>query len=192
MRLRAFLPIEDIAQPAKAPAAPAAELTSVDSPPPFGVLKPKLGVPSSPEVESGCDPSARPDQKSQMTANHLGSVLLEYLDEHCHGPKCLVPYSSTRDQNETTAKGSNVYLSLSTNAPATSPTTFPASSSTSNEFAHAIQAMRAATRAGGKSSFNALAQAAPRTLRRVLCPSVGPSLPMRMIELVRMGASGSD
>ena len=63
MRRRAFLPIEDIAQPAKAPAAPAAELTSVDSPPPFGVLKPKLGVPSSPEVESGCDPSARPDQK---------------------------------------------------------------------------------------------------------------------------------
>jgi hypothetical protein len=62
MRLRTFLPIEDIAQPAKAPAAPAAELTSVDSPPPFAMLKPKLGIPSSVEVESGCDPSAMLDR----------------------------------------------------------------------------------------------------------------------------------
>jgi len=47
--------------------------------------------------------------------------------------------------------------------------------------------MRVVTRAGGKLSLIALAQVAPRTLRCVLCPSVGPSLPMRMIELVRMG-----
>jgi hypothetical protein len=129
----------------------------------------------------------------EWRANHLGSVLLEDLDEHRHSPKCLVPYSSACSQ-----KGiklgviEGMYFSLSTNAPATSPTIFPASSSTSNEFAHAIQAMRAATRAGGKSSFRALAQAAPRTLRRVLGPSVGPRRPMRMIELVRMGASRSD
>ena len=62
MRQCAFLPIEDIAQPAKAPAAPAAELTSVDSPPPFAVLKPKLGIPSSVEVESGCNSSEMPDR----------------------------------------------------------------------------------------------------------------------------------
>ena len=84
------------------------------------------------------------------------------------------------------------YFSLSTNAPATSPTTFPASSSTSNKLAHAIHVMRAATRAGGKLSFKALAHAAPRTLRRVLYPSVGPRRPMRIIEFVRMGASESD
>ena len=121
MRLRALLLIEDIAQPSRAPAAPAAEPTSVD-PPPFGVWNPKLEIPLSAGVESGCGP---PDRTQQMTANQLGSVLLEYLDEHCHSPKYLVQYSSTRDQKETTAKGSNAYLSLSTNAPAaTSPTTF--------------------------------------------------------------------
>ena len=58
-----LLPIQDIAQPAKASAAPVAELTSVDSPPPFGVLKSKLGIPSSANVESGCNPSAKPDRK---------------------------------------------------------------------------------------------------------------------------------
>jgi len=146
MRLRALLPIEDIAQASRAPAAPAAELTSVD-PPPFGMLKPKLEILLSAGVESGCGP---PDRTQQMTANQLGSVLLEHLDEHCHSPKYVVQYSSTRDQKETTAKGSNAYLSLSTNAPAaTSPTTFLASSFVSNEFAHAMQAMRTATRTGG-------------------------------------------
>ena len=39
MKLRAFLPIEESAQPARAPAAPAAELTSVASPPMFGMLR---------------------------------------------------------------------------------------------------------------------------------------------------------
>ena len=76
-----------------------------------------------------------------MTANHLGSVHLEHLDEHCHGLKCW-SRTSTRDENEITAKGSNVYFSLSTNAPATSSITFLAGSSTSDEVAHAIQAMR--------------------------------------------------
>ena len=59
MRLRGYLPIEDIAQPAKAPAAPAAGLASVDSPPPFGVLESKLEIPWSMGVESGCDPPDR-------------------------------------------------------------------------------------------------------------------------------------
>jgi len=72
----------------------------------------------------------------------------------------LVPYTSTRDQNETTARRSNEYFSLSTNAHATSHITFPASSPTSNEVAHAIQAMRVVTRAGGKLSLIALAQVA--------------------------------
>jgi len=56
MRLRGYLPIEDIAQPAKAPAAPAVGLASVDSPPPFGVLK---SNPWSVGVESGCEPPDR-------------------------------------------------------------------------------------------------------------------------------------
>jgi len=58
-----LLPIQHIARPAKASAAPVAELTSVGSPPSFGGLKPKLGVPSSANVESGCDPSTKPDRK---------------------------------------------------------------------------------------------------------------------------------
>jgi len=43
-RLRAFLPIEDIAQPAKTPATPVAELTSVGSSLPFGMWEPNLGI----------------------------------------------------------------------------------------------------------------------------------------------------
>ena len=82
----------------------------------------------------------QPDRTQQMTANWLGSVVLEYLDEHCHGLKMPGPvrFYSRLEQNEITPKGSNVYFSLSANAPATSPTTFPAISSISNEFAHAI------------------------------------------------------
>lgn len=128
----------------------------------------------------------------EWRTNHLGSVLLEYLDEHRHGSKCLVPYSSTVDQKESNREVKETRFSLSTNAPATSPTTFPASSSTSNKLAHAMHVIRAATRAGGKLSFRALAQAAPRTLRRVLYPIVAPRRPMRIIELVRMEASASD
>jgi len=41
-----------------------------------------------------------------------------------------------------------------------------------------------------KLPFNTLAQAARGTLCCVLCPSVGPSRPIRMTELVGMGASG--
>jgi hypothetical protein len=128
----------------------------------------------------------------EWRTNHLGSVLLEYLDEHRHSSKCLVPYSSTVDQKESNREVKGTHFSLSTNAPATSPTTFPASSSTSNKLAHAMHVIRAATRAGGKLSFKALAHAAPRTLRRVLYPIVGPRRPMRIIELVRMEASASD
>ncbi len=43
MRGLTFFPIEDIAQPARAPAAPAAELTSVASVPPFGMPRPRAG-----------------------------------------------------------------------------------------------------------------------------------------------------
>src|SRR6266478_521584 len=128
----------------------------------------------------------------EWRTNPLGSVLLQYLDEHRHSPKCLVPYSSTLDQKESNGEIEEINFSLSTNAPATSPTTFPASSSTSNKLAHAMHVMRAATRAGGKLSFKALAHAAPRTLRRVLYPSVGQRRPMRIIELVRKEASASD
>jgi hypothetical protein len=53
-----FFPIEDIAHPASAPAAPAAELTSVLSAPPFGVLRPRVGGPSSARVVSGYSPLA--------------------------------------------------------------------------------------------------------------------------------------
>src|SRR5216684_7446772 len=103
------------------------------------------------------------------------------LDEHGHSPKSLVPYSSTSNQKESSREIEEFHFSLSTNAPATSPTTFPASSSTSNKLAHAMHVMRPATRAGGKLSFKALAHAAPRTLRRVLYPIVGPRRPMRII-----------
>lgn len=65
MILYAFLPIEDIAQPARAPAAPAAELTSVASPPPFGMLRPR-GEPSLAGVVSGCGSSAEADQMYWM------------------------------------------------------------------------------------------------------------------------------
>jgi hypothetical protein len=61
MRSHTFFPIEDIAQPARAPAAPAAELTSVLSAPPFGVLKPRAGGPSSARVVSGYSLLAEPD-----------------------------------------------------------------------------------------------------------------------------------
>lgn len=61
MSSHAFLPIEDIAQPARAPAAPAAELTSVPSAPPFGELRPRVGGPSPARVVSGYSPSAGPD-----------------------------------------------------------------------------------------------------------------------------------
>jgi hypothetical protein len=53
--------IEDIAQPARAPAAPAAELTSVLSAPPFGVLSPRVGGSSPARVVSGYSPLAEPD-----------------------------------------------------------------------------------------------------------------------------------
>lgn len=56
MGSHAFLLIEDIAQPARAPAAPAAELTSVPS-----VFRPRVGGPSPARVVSGYSPSARPD-----------------------------------------------------------------------------------------------------------------------------------
>lgn len=130
---------------------------------------------------------------SERRTDHLGGVLFKDLDEHRHSLECLVPHSSTPSQIQTIMMAlSETYFSLSTNAPATSPTTLPASSSTSNKFAHAMQVMRAATRAGGKLSFNAFAHAAPRTLRRVFDPSVGPRRPIRIIELVRMGGSESD
>jgi hypothetical protein len=61
MRSLAFFPIEDIAQPARAPAAPAAELTSVPSALPFKVLRPRVGGPSSARVVSGYSLSAEPD-----------------------------------------------------------------------------------------------------------------------------------
>jgi hypothetical protein len=61
MRSHTFFPIEDIAQPARAPAAPAAELTSVLSAPPFGVLRPRVGVSSPAGVVSGYSPLAEPD-----------------------------------------------------------------------------------------------------------------------------------
>ena len=61
MKSLAFFPIEDIAQPARAPAAPAAELTSVPSPPPFGVLRPKVAGSSPLTAVSGYSPSAEPD-----------------------------------------------------------------------------------------------------------------------------------
>lgn len=60
-RSHTFFPIEDIAHPASAPAAPAAELTSVLSAPPFGVLRPREGGPSSVRVVSGYSPLAEPD-----------------------------------------------------------------------------------------------------------------------------------
>jgi hypothetical protein len=60
-RSHTFFPIEDIAQPARAPAAPAAELTSVLSAPPFGVLRPRVGGPSPARVVSGYSPLAEPD-----------------------------------------------------------------------------------------------------------------------------------
>ena len=123
-----------------------------------------------------------------MTANHFGSVLLEYLDEHCHGLKCW-SRTSTRDENEITAKGSNVYFSLSTNAPCHQ------SHNLSCRLFHigrgcACHTGYEITRSSGKLTFNALALAAPRTLSCVLCPSVRPSRAMRMIELVRMGVAG--
>jgi hypothetical protein len=65
MVMHAFLPIEDIAQPARAPAAPAAELTSVASPPPFGMLRPR-GELSLAGVVSGCGSLAGPDQMYRM------------------------------------------------------------------------------------------------------------------------------
>jgi hypothetical protein len=130
---------------------------------------------------------------SERRTDHLGGVLFKDLDEHRHSPKCLVPHNSTPSQIQTVMTAlSDTYFSLSTNAPATNPTTLLASSSTSNKCAHAMHAMRAATRAGGKLSFNALAHAAPRTFRRVFGPSVGPRRPIRIIELVRMGGSESD
>ena len=55
-----------------------------------------------------------------------------------------------------------------------------------------MQVMSAATRAGGKLSFSALAHAAPSTFRRVFGPNVGPRRPIKMIELVRIGGSMSD
>jgi hypothetical protein len=61
MRSHTFFPIEDIAQPARAPAAPAAELTSVLSAPPFGVLMPRVGGSSPGRVVSGYSPSVKPD-----------------------------------------------------------------------------------------------------------------------------------
>lgn len=61
MRSHAFFPIEDIAQPARAPAAPAAELTSVPSAPPFVALRPRVAGPSPVRVVSGYNPSAEPD-----------------------------------------------------------------------------------------------------------------------------------
>ena len=61
MRSHTFFPIEDIAQPARAPAAPAAELTRVLSAPPFGVLRPRVGVSSPVEVVSGYSPLAEPN-----------------------------------------------------------------------------------------------------------------------------------
>jgi hypothetical protein len=70
-------------------------------------------------------------------------MLLEYSDEHRHSPKCLVPYSSTSDQKESNREIEGTHFSLSTNAPATSPTTFPASSSTSNKLAHAMRRQEA-------------------------------------------------
>jgi len=161
MRLRAFLPIQHITQPAKAPAAPVAELTSVDSPPPFGVLEPKLEIPSSADVESGCDPPAEPDRRWKTDGEPSWQCVPRAFGRPLPRPEMLVLYTPTRDQNETTVKGSNEYFSLSTNAPATSPIDFPARPSTSNEVAHAIQTMRAVTRAGGKLTFNALAQEDP-------------------------------
>lgn len=56
-----FFPMEDIAQPARAPAAPAAELTSVLSAPPFGVFRPRLGSSSPARVVSGYSTLAEPD-----------------------------------------------------------------------------------------------------------------------------------
>lgn len=192
MTLRAFLPIEDIAQPARAPAAPAAELTSVASPPPFGMLRPR-GEPSLPGVVSGCGSLAEPDRMYWMESKPFWQHALRVFGRTSLRPEKPGPvqfYLRSERGNRITV--GSIYFSLSTNAPATSPTAFPASSSTSNEFAHAIQAIRAATRAGGKLSFRAFAHAAPRTLRRVLCPSDGPRRPIRMIELVRMEASVSD
>jgi hypothetical protein len=61
MRSHTFFPIEVIAQPARAPAAPAAELTSVLSAPPFGVLRPRVGGPSPARVVSGYSTLAEPD-----------------------------------------------------------------------------------------------------------------------------------
>jgi len=58
MKTHTFFPIEDIAQPARAPAAPAAELTSVLSALPFGVLRPRVGGPSPARVVSGYCPLA--------------------------------------------------------------------------------------------------------------------------------------
>jgi hypothetical protein len=192
MVLHAFLPIEDIAQPARAPAAPAAELTSVASPAPFGMLRPR-GESSLAGVVSGCSSLAEHDQMYWMENEPFWQHALRVFGRTSPRPEKPGPVQfylrSERDNRRTME---TIYFSLSTNAPATSPTTFPASSSTSNEFAHAIQAIRAATRAGGKLSFKAFAQAAPRTLRRVLCPSVGPRRPIRIMELVRMEASVSD
>ena len=56
-----FFPKEDIAQPARAPAAPAAELTSVLSVPPFGVLSPRVRGSSPARVVSGYSTLAEHD-----------------------------------------------------------------------------------------------------------------------------------
>lgn len=60
IRSHAFLPIDDIAQPARAPAAPAAELTRVPSALPFGMLRPRVAGSSPVRVVSGYNPSAEP------------------------------------------------------------------------------------------------------------------------------------
>ena len=130
-----------------------------------------------------------------MEAYHRSGVFFQLLREECNGLECLITDQSKRRKRSvttSTAIPSVTNFSESTSVNDMLGMTLEASSSVSKQSIVAMKPISPATRAWTKGSFSAFVKAGTRTLRLVLYPSVGPSLPTRMHAFVLMEASGSD
>lgn len=132
-----------------------------------------------------------------MITHHCRSVFFQLLHEECNGLESLITDQSKRQKRSVITSTASVIPNVTNFSESTSVNvmlgmTLEASSSVSKQSIVAMKPIRPATRAWTKGSFKAFVKAGTKTLRFVLYPSVGPSLPTRIHALVLMEASGSD
>lgn len=135
--------------------------------------------------------------KHVMVTHHRSGVFFQLLHEECDRLESLITDQSNRRSRSVITNAVLIMANVTNFSESTSVNdmlgiALEASSSVSKQSIVAIKPISPATRAWTNGSFSAFVKAGTSTLRLVLYPSVGPSLPTRIHAFVLMEASGSD